>query len=631
MATQQGMSGVDLVAVTAELRRLLPLWVHKVYLGEDRIAAIRMNTKEREKRTLLIEPGRRLHLVPEVPEFPIIPPAFAMLLRKYLVGGRILDIRQRGLQRTVIIDIQKSDQVYHLIIEAFDVGNIILCNEDYSIVQPLTRQKFKDRDVLPGIVYSFPPHDVSLQTRDEYIAMLKADDRDIVRALAVGSFLGGMYAEQVCRTAGIPKETPAAEVDGGIVYDAIHALLAEAQDHPAAVITKSGCHPVITADPTLQGPYPTFSDALVVYYPKKVREIKEAKPKISREERIRRQQEESVKKFERQIKRYEEIVEKIYEEYSFVQEVITTLSAASKMRSWQEIEDILKADTQGVGKRIKLVFPAEAAVDLDLGILVKIFVHDTVEQNAGRNYDQIKKFKKKLTGAKAAMERQIQQPVRKAAGYSKPKNKWFHRFRWFYTSDGILVIGGRDAGQNEDLVKKYLEGGDTFLHADIHGASVVVVKGKTECWDEVSRFAAAYSGAWRSGFGTADVYAARPDQVSKTAESGEYLSRGSFVVRGERQWFKSVPLEIAIGLQKKPETRIIGGPTSAVQNRTDFFLMLSPGTFEPNDVAKKVVRVLRDRLPMSEQKALKFALNTESIAAFVPPGGSDIREEVKDA
>ena len=156
---------------------------------------------------------------------------------------------------------------------------------------------------------------------------------------------------------------------------------------------------------------------------------------------------------------------------------------------------------------------------------------------------------------------------------------------------------------------------------------MVVVKGKTERWDEVSRFAAAFSGAWRSGFVTADVYAARLDQVSKTAESGEYLSRGSFMVRGERQWFRDVPLEVAIGLQKKPETRIIGGPLSAIKNRADPWIILRPGTFEPNDVAKKAVRSLRDRLAVSEQKALKFALNTESVAAFVPPGGSDIREE----
>ncbi|HWQ65915.1 MAG TPA: ribosome rescue protein RqcH [Methanospirillum sp.] len=627
MATQQGMSGVDLVAVTAELRRLLPLWVHKIYQGEDRIAAIRLNSKEREKHTLLIEPGRRIHLVPQVPDFPQIPPAFAMLLRKYLNGGRVLDIRQRGLQRTVILDIQKSDQVYHLIIEAFDIGNIILCNEDYSIVQPLTRQKFKDRNIFAGVTYTFPPPDVSLQSREEFIAALRTDDRDIVRALAVGSFLGGMYAEHICREAQISKETLAAEADAGKVYDSIHALLIQASDTPTPVITKTGCHPVITGDTAVQGPFATFSEALVLYYPKKEREVKEQRPKISREDRIRNQQIESSKKFEKQITRFEEIVEKIYEEYTLVQDVITSLFRASQTRSWQEISDILKNDTTGTGQRIGQVFPADAAVELDLGLPVKIYVNETVEQNAGRYYDQIKRFKRKLAGAKAAMEKEIHRPVPKATGYVRPKPRWYHRFRWFMTSDGILVLGGRDAGQNEDLVKKYLEGGDTFVHADIHGASVVIVKGKTERWDEVSRFAAAYSGAWRSGFVTADVYAARPDQVSKTAESGEYLSRGSFVVRGERQWFKDVPLEVAIGLAKKPETRIIGGPASAVNQRADPVILLRPGTFEPNDCAKKVVRIMRDSLPISDQKALKFALNTEAIAAYVPPGGSDILEE----
>jgi len=53
---------------------------------------------------------------------------------------------------------------------------------------------------------------------------------------------------------------------------------------------------------------------------------------------------------------------------------------------------------------------------------------------------------------------------------------------------------------------------------------------------------------------------------------------------------------------------------------------LRPGTFEPNDIAKKVVRALREKLSADEQKALKFALNTEAVAAFVPPGGSDLVE-----
>jgi NFACT protein RNA binding domain len=153
---------------------------------------------------------------------------------------------------------------------------------------------------------------------------------------------------------------------------------------------------------------------------------------------------------------------------------------------------------------------------------------------------------------------------------------------------------------------------------------VVIVKGETERMDEVAQFAASYSGAWKSGHFSADVYAADPSQVSKTPESGEYVSRGSFIVRGEREYFRDVPLAVAIGVQLSPEMAVIGGPPSAVSGRARLFVTLKPGTFEPNDTAKKVLRILRGQLGDEELKGLKSVLNTEQVAAFVPPGGSDI-------
>jgi hypothetical protein len=224
------------------------------------------------------------------------------------------------------------------------------------------------------------------------------------------------------------------------------------------------------------------------------------------------------------------------------------------------------------------------------------------------------------------MDRPVAPPKKIRATTPVMKKRWFHRFRWFNTSDGILVLGGKDASQNEELVKKYMEGGDRFVHADVHGASVVIVKGATTRMDEVVQFAASYSGAWRSNHATADVYAAVPPQVSKTPESGEYVSRGSFVIRGEREYYWDVPLAAAIGLQREPELAVIGGPPSAVAKKTDLFLVLKPGTFEPNDTAKKVLRTLRERVGEEEAKSLKAVLNTDQIAAFVPPGGSDIVE-----
>ncbi|MDD1708125.1 MAG: NFACT RNA binding domain-containing protein, partial [Methanoregulaceae archaeon] len=347
---------------------------------------------------------------------------------------------------------------------------------------------------------------------------------------------------------------------------------------------------------------------------------------LSKEERIRQRQADILAKYEQKVARTEKLAALMYESYRELQEIITVLDEASRKMSWQEIDKVLKSGKSGPAQRIISVNPAEASIEVDIGERVTIFVHESLDANIGRYFDIVKKLRRKIAGAKAAMERPVM-PVKKMPATSPVmKKRWFNRFRWFTTSDGILVLGGKDASQNEELVKKYMEGGDRFVHADVHGASVVIVKGSTTRMDEVAQFAASYSGAWRSGHATADVYAATPSQVSKTPESGEYVSRGSFVIRGEREYFRDVPLACAIGLMQAPELAVIGGPPSAVAKKTDLFVVLKPGTFEPNDTAKKVLRTLRDRAGEEEAKSLKAVLNTDQIAAFVPPGGSDIVE-----
>jgi len=75
-----------------------------------------------------------------------------------------------------------------------------------------------------------------------------------------------------------------------------------------------------------------------------------------------------------------------------------------------------------------------------------------------------------------------------------------------------------------------------------------------------------------------------------------------------------------------PELAVIGGPPTAVAAKTDLYVVLKPGTFEPNDTAKKVLRTLREKVGEEEARGLKAVLNTDRIASFVPPGGSDIVE-----
>ena len=624
MATAQGMSGIDVRAVAQELAEKLPLWIDKVYQFDTRTLGIRLNGEEHAKYQLLIESGRRAHLVHAFPSPPKNPPQYAMLLRKHISGGKVLAIRQHGLERILIFDIGKRDLTYHLIIELYDEGNVILTDEAFKIIKPLRHHRFRDRDVVPNAIYTMSGTDPT-GTAGELAAVLKNDDRDLVRALAMGCMLGGMYAEYICTIAGVDKTTPAASADPVPVFAALEKLFLSVAHARNPVVSARSCEPVrLSGEEGISSQFAQFSDALEAFFPMTKAAVKTAKPKISGTEKIRKYQQEAIKKFENKIARTEEQVALIYGNYQIVAAVISALDAASKNHSWQEIETILKKNSLPAAQKIVAIYPEDAAVDLDLGQKIKIYVHESVEQNAERYYATIKKFRRKKEGALAAMAKPL--PKKKPVRHDivAAKKLWYHRFRWFVTSDGVVVLGGRDASQNEELVKKYMAGGDLFVHADVHGASVVIVKGKTERMDEVAQFAASYSGAWRSGHFSADVYAARPNQVSKTPESGEFVSRGSFIVRGERTYYRNVPVGIGIGLVLEPQAAVIGGPPSAIKPRAKVYVELKPGQYEPNDVAKKVLRLMKQGIPDDEEKALKGVLNTDRVAAFIPPGGSDI-------
>jgi predicted ribosome quality control (RQC) complex YloA/Tae2 family protein len=628
MATKVGMSGVDVHAVVSEWQRLLPLWVSKIYLFSSSHIVIRLQAQEHRRYLLLIENGKRAHLVRTLPTPPKIPPPFAMLLRKHLDGGRVLGITQAGLQRIICIDVGKQISTFHLVIELFDDGNIILCREDWTIIQPLRPHRFRERDIIAGALFRFPPPDPATFTREEFSRFLKNDGRDVVRALAVGAMLGGKYAEYLCRKAGVEKSVAAAEADADRLYHELQSLIRRAGDGIAPVISDRECLPFPENGEEGESGGASFNEALDRFYPAIPSSPGEAVPTargLSKEERIRQRQADILAKYEQKVARTEKLAALMYESYGELQEIITVLDEASRKMSWQEIEKVLKSAKSGPAQRIISVNSAEASVEVDIGERVTIYVHESLDANIGRYFDTVKKLRRKIAGAKVAMERPVAQVKKMRTTSPVMKKRWFNRFRWFTTSDGALVLGGKDASQNEELVKKYMEGGDRFVHADVHGASVVIVKGSTTRMDEVAQFAASYSGAWRSGHATADVYAATPSQVSKTPESGEYVSRGSFVVRGEREYFRDVPLACAIGLMQAPELAVIGGPPSAVAKKTDLFVVLKPGTFEPNDTAKKVLRTLREKAG-EDTKSLKAVLNTDQIAAFVPPGGSDIVE-----
>src|SRR5438874_961569 len=210
---------------------------------------------------------------------------------------------------------------------------------------------------------------------------------------------------------------------------------------------------------------------------------------------------------------------------------------------------------------------------------------------AQRVEEAIAKTKVEVDAAKAKAVKALKKPRIKAT-----KSLWFEAYRWALSSDGHLTLGGRDARTNDQLVKKHLKEGDRYAHADIHGAPSTVIKDGARAPEttlrEACEFALAYSKAWSAGLASGSAYWVLPEQVSKQAESGEFLPRGAFVVRGKRNYFHDLPVRLAVGeVEIEGHRKIMGGPVSAVVARATRYVVLLPGKEDREEVAKRLAAV----------------------------------------
>jgi predicted ribosome quality control (RQC) complex YloA/Tae2 family protein len=398
---------------------------------------------------------------------------------------------------------------------------------------------------------------------------------------------------------------------------------------------------------------------------------------IEKRERIIQQQEGAIEDFEAQAEAEREKAQLLYANYDLVDEIVSTIrTARADDVPWDDIEErFADGAERGIdaAEAVVGVDGSEATVTIDLGDHdVTLDVETGVEKNADRLYQEAKRIEDKRAGAEAAVEEtraelaDVKQRreeweaddgdegadqvsaddaeenadvdwLSRASIPVRQSEQWYEEFRWFHTSDGFLVIGGRNADQNEALVKKYLDRGDKFFHAQAHGGPATILKatGPSEPTREVdipessleqaAQFAVSYSSVWKDSTFAGDVYMVESDQVSKTPESGEYLEKGGFAIRGDRTYFEDTPVGVAVGITCEPETRVIGGPPAAIEGPAETTVTLEPGKFAQNDAAKRVYRELRGRF--ADESFVRKVASPDLIQEFLPPGGSRMIEE----
>ncbi|WP_458205426.1 ribosome rescue protein RqcH [Haladaptatus sp. NG-SE-30] len=694
MDRKRELSSIDLAAVVRELGSYEGAKVDKAYLYGDDLLRLKMRDFDSGRLELLVEVGdiKRAHLsAPEhVPAAPGRPPNFAMMLRNRLNGADFAGVEQYEFDRILQFHFKRGDGDTTIVAELFGQGNIAVLDENNEVVDSLDTVRLKSRTVAPGSQYEFPdsrvnPLEISYE---EFVARMDDSDTDLVRTLATQLNFGGLYAEEVCTRAGVEKAKDIAdsgEEEYERLYDAIERLkepLETGQFDPR-VYYEDDTRVDVTPFPLEEydgrdsEAFESFNAAADDYFTnldltedEGTQSAQEPqKPdfqgQIEKQKRIIEQQEGAIEGFERQAQAEREKAELLYGNYGFVDEILSTVrNARGEDTPWEEIEARFEEGAErGIpeAEAVQEIDEREGTVTIEIDDTeITLEPEDGVEKNADRIYTEAKRIEEKKAGAQAAIEdtREELEAVRKRreeweaeptpvdeeeeskdidwlARQSIPVRKqeqWYERFRWFRTSDGFLVLGGRNADQNEELVKKYMDRNDLFFHSQAHGGAVTILKTSDpsepskdvdvpdESKQEAAQFAVSYSSVWKNGRFSGDAYMVSPEQVSKTPESGEHLEKGGFAIRGDRTYFRDVPVGVAVGITVEPNTRVIGGPPSAIEDQAVTNIEVEPGQYAQNDAAKRLYRQFRDRF--EDTSFVRKVASPDLIQEFLPAGGS---------
>ena len=381
-------------------------------------------------------------------------------------------------------------------------------------------------------------------------------------------------------------------------------------------------------------------------------------------ERRASQQKAAIERFHERVAITQDLGKAIQENWEHVESILSQFNSAVESEGWQDVSDRI-FEVPWIGS----VDPAKRTIVAYLpdengepGSSITLETSKTVHQNAQRYFEEARVQKNKAKGAMVALAgteeargRAEKRAAKDAAAgrlraRERSKRFWFEKHRWAMLSGGHLLIGGRDAKGNDIVVRKHLTSNDLYFHADLHGApscslklkdglshnqnpseavpegvsSMQIVQNLGEGLEdarglaeslhsEAAQMAVCWSRAWGGGGAAATAFHARPSQVSKTAETGESLAQGSFVVRGQRNWHRDLPLELAVGMAAVNGTPMpVSGTPATISVNFERWAKILPGHEKKESVANRISKAT--------------GLAQDDLLSCLPPGNCSIED-----
>ncbi len=638
--------------------KLKNCYISKIY-QIDEIFLFKLANPEGQRYYLILSPRYGIWLTRYEFTIPETPPEFCKQLRRKLTRGKLIEISQYDFDRIIFLKIKTSEDVYTLVLELVREGNLILLNSSNKILLALRQKVMKDRAIVIGETYKPPPSmglNPLIASNSEIIDYLKKLKGPIIARLIRALSLPKEVVKEVLYLNKINEKAKIEDLEESTLRKIVEELKAYVQKlincelHSPVIIFEDdkaiGVYPYLFSFlKNMKFEYKTFdsfNNAVDEYFKQLISEelreksTKKINEEIGKLKKVLDDQRRLMEEYYSKAQLYREIANYLFANYHLLLKVYNHIDEIKSSMFSNTLKTLIN-ELNNFGIKIMGYDFRSNSIVIDVrGVKLKFDIKKSIGDNISQIYNLAKEFEKKAERAKNAIK-EIENKIKeleKGLALEEEKRvikgvidekKWYERFRWFISSEGFLVIAGRNAQQNEKIVRKYLEDRDLFFHADIRGASVVVVKTEGKNVGEVTireaaEFAAAFSKAWTLGFGAVDVFWVKGNQVSKSPPSGEYLPKGSFMIYGKRNYLKKVPLRIAIGLKiEEDKAKLIVGPVSAVKNATSIFVELIPGNMDRRQVAERIIRILTKKLEKYFGKViLKVDLN--EVMNLLPEG-----------
>ena len=561
--------------------------------------------------------------------------------RKDLLRLKLENVEQLGTERIAYLKFKGFDKEYVLVGEFFGDGNIILCNKEMKILALLHSLDVRHRKLQVGLQYEPPPEnnlDIFKITKEELNENRIPDissDRWLGRTLGLPT----RYVESIFQNANIDSKKMCSDLsdnDLTMIVNSTNKITDKVinGDHEPIIVNdenKSEVFPInLIKDNTKTEIVSSFIEGLDKLFTQKILESGKDIQSQSTDKKIL-ELETQIDEQKKAITTVKEKSEKISNLAKSLLELVTNGISSFEDDS---VQKILKENNSDyfVDKGIPLIRIQNEKIKIDpkssLHTIASNLFNEAKKQSGAIPAIEklMKKTNKQLNEHKNKSEKQ-----KESISFSEVRKKnWYERYRWFFTSDGNLAIGGRDSSSNSSIIRKHLEKNDKVFHAEIFGSPFFILKdgenAKDASLNEVAHATVCFSRAWRESMYGLSAYWINPEQVKKAAPSGQYLPKGSFTIDGQRNFVKISTLKLAIGLVKQNNNIVIAcGPPEAIKKNSVIYAIIEPGGSEMVDNAKKI-RI--EFLKIDEQLTKQISL--DDFVRVIPAGKSHISDVGKN-